>query len=148
MRKPRGRPEQFPVKFVLGISREMDRAVDEWRRRQPHLPNRSEAIRRLVEHAIGEPKGSDPLVAALVAVWRETADQWIKDQQLVGEEADMVRAAQAEPFGGGPALEWLQHSVSLAVERAVQDRVTQERKGRRARYRAPRPQDLTSKNDG
>lgn len=29
-------------------------AVDEWRRAQPDVPNRSEAIRRLVEQALAE----------------------------------------------------------------------------------------------
>jgi hypothetical protein len=32
----------------------MIRAIDEWRRRQPDLPTRSEAIRRLIEIALRE----------------------------------------------------------------------------------------------
>ena len=32
---------------------ELLQAVDEWRRRQPDIPNRAEAIRRLLEQALG-----------------------------------------------------------------------------------------------
>jgi len=46
------RPEQFPIKFQFAISEEMEAAISEWRRRQADLPNRSEAIRRLVEAAL------------------------------------------------------------------------------------------------
>lgn len=37
------------------------KAVDDWRRKQPDLPNRSEAIRRLVEQALAaQPKAKRP----------------------------------------------------------------------------------------
>lgn len=34
-------------------------AVDEWRRKQPDLPNRSEAIRRMVEIAAGGSRAAE-----------------------------------------------------------------------------------------
>jgi hypothetical protein len=37
------------VRLNMRVPPEFWRTVDEWRRRQPDLPNRSEAIRRLVE---------------------------------------------------------------------------------------------------
>ena len=43
---------QFPVKLALGITEDMEAAIDAWRRQQPDLPSRSEAIRRLVEKAL------------------------------------------------------------------------------------------------
>jgi hypothetical protein len=43
------RAERFPVKLVLGITRETDDALTDWRRQQPDIPSRSEAIRRLIE---------------------------------------------------------------------------------------------------
>jgi hypothetical protein len=43
------RTELFPIKFMFGISHEMDEAISAWRREQPDLPNRSEAIRRLIQ---------------------------------------------------------------------------------------------------
>jgi hypothetical protein len=43
------RPELFPVKKVVGFDQDMIAAIDKWRRRQPDMPNASEAIRRLVE---------------------------------------------------------------------------------------------------
>jgi hypothetical protein len=43
------RAEEFPVKFQFAITREMNAAIADWRRQQADLPNRSEAIRRLVE---------------------------------------------------------------------------------------------------
>jgi hypothetical protein len=49
------RTEEFPIKFQLGIAEEMDVAINEWRRRQEDLPNRSEAIRRLVELGLSAP---------------------------------------------------------------------------------------------
>jgi len=43
------RTEEFPIKFQLAITEKMGTAINDWRRRQPDIPNRSEAIRRLVE---------------------------------------------------------------------------------------------------
>jgi hypothetical protein len=34
------------------MSSEMAREIDEWRRRQPDLPNRAEAVRRLLAWAL------------------------------------------------------------------------------------------------
>jgi hypothetical protein len=62
MRKPGYIPrmprlEEFPVKFQLAITDEMDAAINDWRRRQRDLPNRSAAIRRLVEQALAADQG-------------------------------------------------------------------------------------------
>ncbi|MGX9982939.1 hypothetical protein [Methylobacterium fujisawaense] len=52
--KVKGRPPgsvfaaPFPMRFTVA---QME-AVDEWRRNQPDLPSRTEAIRRLVEEAL------------------------------------------------------------------------------------------------
>lgn len=51
-------PEQFPVKILFQTTEEQKAAIDEWRRKQADLPNRSEAIRRLVEAALA--KGRHP----------------------------------------------------------------------------------------
>jgi Arc/MetJ-type ribon-helix-helix transcriptional regulator len=42
------RPEEFPIKLQLSLSEELDRAIKHWRSRQDDVPNRSEAIRRLL----------------------------------------------------------------------------------------------------
>jgi hypothetical protein len=52
------RPEEFPIKFQFAITEEMDAAIHDWRRRQQDLPNRSAAIRRLVEQALAADQGS------------------------------------------------------------------------------------------
>ena len=52
--KVKGRPagsafaSPFPMRFTVSQLE----AVDEWRRNQPDLPSRTEAIRRLVEEAL------------------------------------------------------------------------------------------------
>ena len=46
------RPEEFPIKFQLAVSQEMEELINDWRRSQKDLPNRSEAIRRLIEVAL------------------------------------------------------------------------------------------------
>jgi hypothetical protein len=46
----RGRPLQFYA------ADEFIEALDRWRAQQPGLPGRSEAIRKLVEQALAEPK--------------------------------------------------------------------------------------------
>lgn len=43
------RPEQFPVKKVVGFSEEMAEKIERWRAKQSPIPNVSEAIRRLIE---------------------------------------------------------------------------------------------------
>ena len=54
------RHEEFPIKFMLGLSRETEAAITEWRRKQPDLPNRSEAIRRLIEQGLAPKVVPDP----------------------------------------------------------------------------------------
>jgi hypothetical protein len=44
--------EPLDQRVQLVISKGQIRAIDEWRRRQPDLPSRSEAIRRLIESAL------------------------------------------------------------------------------------------------
>jgi hypothetical protein len=53
--KKRGRPRTTGIGTQIGMRwHEPDlHAIDEWRRKQPDLPSRAEAIRRLVEQALG-----------------------------------------------------------------------------------------------
>jgi metal-responsive CopG/Arc/MetJ family transcriptional regulator len=44
-----GRTERQTERFNMKASPEFLARLDQWRRKQPDLPNRSEAIRRLVE---------------------------------------------------------------------------------------------------
>jgi len=46
---PRGRPELYPVKKVIGFDQSMLHAIDHWRRKQTPIPTVSDAIRALVE---------------------------------------------------------------------------------------------------
>jgi len=46
--------EPLDQRVQLVISKGLVRQIDDWRRRQPNLPSRSEAIRRLIEAALGE----------------------------------------------------------------------------------------------
>jgi hypothetical protein len=46
------RPLKFPTKLLIGFDDQRLRAIDEWRRKQPDLPTRAEAIRRLVEMSL------------------------------------------------------------------------------------------------
>jgi hypothetical protein len=41
--------EKNDKQFQMRVSEEFLRAIDDWRRKQPDLPARAEAIRRLVE---------------------------------------------------------------------------------------------------
>jgi len=43
-------------RITLPISPELLQQIDQWRRRQDDLPNRSEAIRRMVERVLDEDK--------------------------------------------------------------------------------------------
>lgn len=64
------RSEQFPIKFQFAISNEMDGKIAAWRRQQPDLPNRSEAIRRLVETGLF----AEPVLADIVAMLERFAE--------------------------------------------------------------------------
>jgi hypothetical protein len=58
--KKRGRPKTTGAGTQIGMRWQAAtlEAIDEWRRQQPDLPSRSEAIRRLVEQALkGKRKG-------------------------------------------------------------------------------------------
>jgi Arc/MetJ-type ribon-helix-helix transcriptional regulator len=50
------RPLKFPQKMLIGLTDEQVAAIDEWRRTEVDLPNRSEAVRRLVEIALAARK--------------------------------------------------------------------------------------------
>lgn len=56
-----------PVRFTLVIPAALDAVLLEWRRRQPDLPDRNEAIRRLLERALDAATtegGSSPVTGA------------------------------------------------------------------------------------
>lgn len=50
MGRPPGRVQDRP--FQMRVTEDFLRLVDEWRRKQPDLPSRAEAIRRLVAQAV------------------------------------------------------------------------------------------------
>jgi len=50
MGRPPGRVQDRP--FQMRVTEEFLRTVDDWRRKQPDLPSRAEAIRRLVDQAV------------------------------------------------------------------------------------------------
>lgn len=43
-----------PIRFELRMSPVLRSMIDDWRRREPDLPPRSEAVRRLVELGLAE----------------------------------------------------------------------------------------------
>jgi len=49
--------EPLDQRIQLVISRGQVREIDEWRRQQPDLPSRSEAIRRLIEAGLNAVNG-------------------------------------------------------------------------------------------
>ena len=51
------KPLKFPTKLLIGFTDDLLRGIDDWRRKQPDLPSRSESIRRLVGQAL---KPSEP----------------------------------------------------------------------------------------
>jgi hypothetical protein len=59
--KKAGRPagRDFPVAVQLRLTEPQAASIDDWRRLQPDLPSRSEAIRRLIEKALAVPSGND-----------------------------------------------------------------------------------------
>jgi hypothetical protein len=46
------KPLKFPTKLLIGFDDSAIKAIDDWRRRQEDLPNRSESVRRLVAVAL------------------------------------------------------------------------------------------------
>jgi metal-responsive CopG/Arc/MetJ family transcriptional regulator len=53
------KPLKFPTKLLVGFDDSLLRSIDDWRRKQPDLPSRSEAIRRLIGQAL-KPQGPRP----------------------------------------------------------------------------------------
>ena len=56
--RSRAMEEEKTERFEMRVPRSFLISVDEWRRKQPDLPTRSEAIRRLVEKALAVSKRS------------------------------------------------------------------------------------------
>ena len=46
------KPLKFPTKLLIGFDDAAIKAIDDWRRQQEDLPNRSESVRRLVAVAL------------------------------------------------------------------------------------------------
>src|SRR5882757_8552651 len=46
--------------FQMRVSEDFLRSIDDWRRQQPGLPSRAEAIRRLTEAGLGKAPSSSP----------------------------------------------------------------------------------------
>lgn len=44
-------------RFEMRVSEDFLRQIDDWRRQQPDLPSRAEAIRRLIEAGLAAQKG-------------------------------------------------------------------------------------------
>jgi hypothetical protein len=58
---PRGRPELYPIKKVIGFDQAMLDAIDHWRRQQTPIPTVSDAIRALVERGLAaKPEAMKP----------------------------------------------------------------------------------------
>jgi hypothetical protein len=52
--RPPGRTQNWALQ--MRISQELLRSIDDWRRKEPDLPPRAEAVRRLIEMALGKVK--------------------------------------------------------------------------------------------
>jgi len=50
--------EEQTERFQMRVSPSFLRLIDDWRRKQPDLPSRAEAIRRLVERGVNAPEKS------------------------------------------------------------------------------------------
>lgn len=55
-----GRPRTDAVPITLRLRPSAIAAIDNWRREQPDLPTRPEAVRRLVEKALGDGRPAVP----------------------------------------------------------------------------------------
>ena len=64
MRRTMGRAPTHPERLLIAVTKEFLAAVDDWRAKQPGVPNRSEAVRYLVELGIKtstpKPKAKKP----------------------------------------------------------------------------------------
>ena len=60
MRRIMGRAPTHPERLLIAVSKEFLAAVDDWRAKQPGVPNRSEAVRYLVELGIKTATKSRP----------------------------------------------------------------------------------------
>jgi len=70
---PRGRPELYPVKKVIGFDQSMLDAIEHWRRRQTPIPTVSDAIRTLVEFGLTAKPAAKPADAPKLAAEINTA---------------------------------------------------------------------------
>jgi metal-responsive CopG/Arc/MetJ family transcriptional regulator len=52
--------ERLDQRIQLVIGRGLVRQIDDWRRRQPDLPSRSEAIRRMIEAQLHADRNNGP----------------------------------------------------------------------------------------
>ena len=80
--------ERFELRLDPGILED----VDAWRGRQADVPSRAEAVRRLIDAGLAEPKGSEirGLVEHLRADWLRTAD--VAVSSLAREYSSMANA--------------------------------------------------------
>ena len=98
------RPQQFPIKFQFAISEEMEATLNKWRRGQAVPPNRSEAIRRLVEIGLSAPVRSPWKTSAAREVSAASAEKHAHDHmdKALKGETDSVRASRKKQLTSMP----------------------------------------------
>lgn len=69
------------TRFILSVSPDWLDTVDEWRRQQPDIPSRAEAVRRLVDLGLGEKPKPDIAAGAANAISKVS-------QQIAGKNDD------------------------------------------------------------
>lgn len=104
-------------RFEMVASERWVAAVDDWRRIQPDLPSRAEAIRRLVEAGLqgGSTEAEAPTVWDMVTALYEADPQWRENygweaNKTVGEAIEDLRAIARKRT----LFDALEHAVDLS----------------------------------
>jgi hypothetical protein len=90
MKSPKSRPTETGTLIGVRLQEGVLARVDEWRKQQPDLPTRPEAMRRMIE-AYREPApdtlAPGPMIRALIAQWGDRVDLDTQEEREQVNEA-------------------------------------------------------------
>lgn len=83
------RPKTMDTRLTMSVTDKLLSEIDEWRRFQPDIPARAEAIRRLVEEGITAKRELE-LMAERLDIMRTIAISWAQDAGAADETVQMI----------------------------------------------------------
>jgi hypothetical protein len=102
------------ARFEMRVEEDFFTSIDEWRREQPDLPTRAEAVRRLVEQSLRPPRGLSfsTEIKGLLALHPALKDEF----WLPSEKASKKRSSARHPRSAAMDIQTFARHLSIVLK--------------------------------